>query len=317
MRQRAAPTSLRAPALLLTLVTALALLAPLLTARSAAAYCRSTTCVTTEEDCSIDSDGCVEDGFELRWGTGCVTFAVESEGSPRWGIGFSEAREAARAAFTAWISAQCSDRGEHPSLGAVDLGPVECEHPEYNDKPPQPNANSIVFRDDEWPYGDDTTALALTTITFDSASGEILDADIEVNSATIGLSVSDIDVRTDLQAILTHETGHLLGLAHSPESDATMSSGYDGTDLGFRVLASDDHAAICDAYPPGRDLDQCRGAQPRFGFSRVCAAPYENSGCQFALSQTPTSGVGLLLAGLLTWITRRTSSPRSRSGRHH
>jgi hypothetical protein len=315
MSRHSAPSSLRA----VPLVTALTLLAPLLTAKSAAAFCRSTTCVTTEEDCTIDRDGCVVDGFPLRWGTGCVTFAVEADGSPRWDIEFSDAREAARNAFTAWVSARCSDRGDHPSLGAVDLGSVECEHPEYNDKPPLPNANSIVFRDDEWPYGDDTTALALTTITFDSATGEILDADIEVNSASIALSVSDVNVRTDLQAILTHETGHLLGLAHSSASDATMSAGYDGTDLGFRVLASDDTAAICEAYPPGQDLNQCRGAQPRFGFSRVCSAPYENSGCQVGVPRGSTAAGGLLLAGLLTWIARRTASVGhlSRSRRHH
>jgi hypothetical protein len=315
MRPRGALISRRAAPLLL----ALAVAAPLLTAKTAAAFCRSTTCVIADEDCTIDRNGCVEDGFPLRWGTGCVTFAVEADGSPRWDIEFEQARQAARGAFTAWVSARCSDRSDHPSLGAVDLGAVECDVPQYNDKPPLPNANSIVFRDDEWPYGDDTTALALTTITFDSASGEILDADIEVNSASIALSVSDDFVRTDLQAILTHETGHLLGLAHSSESDATMSSGYDGTDLGFRVLASDDNAAICDAYPPGQDLNQCRGAQPRFGFSRVCAAPYENSGCQFGASGNSTAAYGLLLTGLLTWIGRRTAASRNRSGRgrHH
>lgn len=283
-----------------------------LSANDAMAFCRSTTCVATEERCDVDDDGCVVDGTPLRWGTGCVTFAVESEGSARWGIEFADAHTAAREAFATWVSARCSDRGDHPSLGAVDFGAVECGQPEYNDDPPLPNANSIIFQDDEWPYGDDTTALALTTITFDSETGEILDADIEVNSATIPISVGDVNVNTDLQAILTHETGHLLGLAHSADREATMSSGYDGTDLGFRVLASDDERAICEAYRPGEDLNHCRGAQPRFGFSRVCGEPYEKSGCQLSVpgGSMPTSG--WLMLGLSLVLVRR-----SRSRRHH
>lgn len=307
------------------LLTVFSLVTPLLIVNHAAAYCRSTTCDSNKEPCTVDRAGCVVDGTPLRWGTGCVTFAVEITGSPRWDIDFSDARDAARGAFNSWVSARCSDRGDHPSLAAVDLGAVECGQPEYNDKPPLPNANAIVFQDDEWPYGDDTTALALTTITFDSETGEILDADIEVNSASIPLSVGDDNVRTDLQAILTHETGHLLGLAHSSQPDATMSSGYDGTDLGFRILASDDQRAICEAYQPGEDLNQCRGAQPRFGFSRVCSEPYENSGCQFALPYGSVAWCGVLLAMLSLGAARkaartRTQQPGSQQsscGRHH
>jgi hypothetical protein len=300
----------RAPSIAFPTAPSLAVLSlsiALLAANDAAAFCRSTTCDSTETSCDVDDDGCVLDGTPLRWGSGCVTFAVEAEGSPRWGIRFSDAHEAARQAFTTWVSARCSDRSDHPTLGAVDFGSVECGQPEYNDDPPLPNANAIIFRDDEWPYGDDTTALALTTITFDSESGEILDADIEVNSANIPLSVGDQNVRTDLQAILTHETGHLLGLAHSADREATMNSGYDGTDLGFRVLASDDERAICEAYQPGQDLDGCRGARPRFGFSRVCGEPYEKTGCQIGVPRGGSLGYGWLVLGLSFALARRSS----------
>jgi hypothetical protein len=281
-----------------------------LSANDTWAFCRSTTCVTAKEDCRVDRDGCVTDGIPLRWSSGCVTFAVHADGSPRWGITFADARKAAGDAFRTWVAARCSSLGDHPSLGAVDLGAVECDQPEYNDRPPLPNANAILFRDEEWPYGDDTTALALTTITFDSDTGDLLDADIEVNSANVALSVGDSNVSTDLQAILTHESGHLLGLAHSSDSAATMNSGYDGTDLGFRILDEDDEAAICEAYQPGADLDHCRGAQPHFGFSRVCGAPYEDSNCQLGaargapVTRSPLT-LGLVALSVLAWRTRR------------
>jgi len=271
---------------------------------SALAYCQSTTCVPAQEDCNIDQRGCVLSGAPLRWISSCVTFAVEAEGSPKWGISFEEAEHSVKAAFSTWVAARCSDVGDHPSLGVVSMGSVECEDPEYNDDPPLPNANAIVFRDEFWPYGDEDRTFALTTLTFDASSGEILDADIEVNSFAVALSTSDVQVRNDLQSIVTHETGHLLGLAHSSDSNATMNAGYDGADLGFRNLAFDDQQGICATYQPGQQLNRCVGAQPRFGFSRVCGAPYENSGC--ALSSRPrTSGALATILIAVLFVFRR------------
>lgn len=264
---------------------ALLVLATLLWAGPAGAYCRATTCRPALESCRADEDECIISGIPLQWYGGCVTFAVDQEGSPRRNISYEQAHHATSEAFRAWVLARCDQQGEHPSLGALSLGWVDCDAPEYNDKPPQPNANAIVFREDDWPYGGDSATLALTTLTFDLSSGNILDADIEVNSYQVSLTTERTNVNSDLQSILTHEIGHLLGLAHSADPEATMNASYNESDIALRTLSRDDELGICAIYPPGGDLDRCRGVQPRFGFSHYCGEPYQEPGC--ALTSEP------------------------------
>ena len=71
-------------------------------------------------------------------------------------------------------------------------------------------------------------AYGLTLVWHDPQSGEILDADIQINlhrglgtiTACQEQCAGEHDV--DLQNVLTHEAGHFLGLAHSQDHDATM-----------------------------------------------------------------------------------------------
>ena len=70
-----------------------------------------------------------------------------------------------------------------------DEGPVECDQVQYNQD--QPNQHVIIFRDDVWPYDDSNNTLALTTVTFDPDTGELYDADMEINSTeNVPLTVS-------------------------------------------------------------------------------------------------------------------------------
>lgn len=262
----------------------------LFTASRADAYCRSTTCDSKVETCGIHpTTRCPTSGLPLYWPDTCVTFGVNQAGSPKWGITYDEANEAAQRAFQSWISADCGG-GQRPSMGVVALGQVECDRVEYNypetgeDFPPGPNANIIVFRDASWPYAEDPTSerttLALTTITYLKDTGEIVDADIEINSAKVQLSTSNTNITNDLQAILTHEAGHFLGLAHSEVQEATMHRLYNVNvgDATLRSLANDDRRGICDLYPPGAvEVGDCRGEGPRFGFSRYCHTPVQAS----------------------------------------
>jgi hypothetical protein len=140
-----------------------------------------------------------------------------------------------------------------------------------------PNQNVIVFHDDVWPYeladylrgtgategpvptGWTSPVIALTTVTYDTDSGEILHADIELNSADHGIVVDDGTAGLppdtfDLQTILTHETGHFFGLAHSPRVDAVMYAAGDTTgSTRKRLLTEEDVSGICAVYPAGRN----------------------------------------------------------------
>jgi hypothetical protein len=307
---------------------------------SAQAFCQTNTCDTLQPGgCPVDQDGCPTEasGLHLRWPDACVTFGVQKLGSPKHQITFAQAEDAAIKAFQSWISVPC---GENlPSIGVVAVGEIECDKVEYNypepgeDFPPGPNANVIMFRDQGWPYLDDPDdereTLALTTITFLSDTGDIVDADIEVNSANVALSVGDTNITNDLQAILTHEAGHFFGLSHSKDPEATMNKMYNvnAGDSTFRSLARDDRDGICAIYPPGAaEVGDCRGEGPRFGLSRYCHTPVEASAgllCSMVrhtpkspatswLGLSMVSGVGLVFAGRRKGLFRRRSF---RSGR--
>src|SRR5581483_9427339 len=100
------------------------------------------------------------------------------------------------------------------------------------------------------PYNDGVNTLALTTLTFNADTGQILDADIELNTRT-GQITTSTPVGPgdyDLQSILTHETGHFLGLAHSGHPEAVMFSQYKPQSTSMRMLVQDDIDGICSVY---------------------------------------------------------------------
>jgi matrixin len=283
-------------------------------AGAAHAYCRATTCDPNEdrERCR-PSRGCPTVGEPLVWPDICVGYAVHDIGSPLRNITAYDTDLAARRAFTSWISVDCGD-GKSPSIGIVPLGGVECGLVEFN--PPEqgragaPNANVILFRDDDWPYGDEQSTIAKTTLTFDTETGDIFDADIEINSFAVEITIGDAFVSHDLQAILTHEFGHFLGLGHSQEPDATMNANYSPEDIGFRTLSPDDRAAVCDTYPPvGKEPLVCPPSSgPHHGFSRECSnGVFAESGlCSLArVGSRANADAGWLVLGIVGIIGLR------------
>jgi len=187
------------------------------------------------------------------------------------------------------VRSQADCGGGKPSIVASDLGPVSCSEQTFDSE--TKNANLIVFRDDGWAYG--KSALALTTVTYALDTGEIRDADIELNSENAAFTVTDTDVEVDLLSILTHEVGHFLGLAHTPVADATMQQDYPPRSITLRSLEPDDVEAICAVYPPGRD-GSC-APEPLNGLGDDCdEAAGSEDGCECS---TPTSP-----AGSLAWV---------------
>ncbi len=275
---------------------------------SASAYCQTTTCDPATE-CRYDRMGCATVGLPLQWKKGCVSYSVHRAGSPRRNVSYDRVHSITERAFDRWLSADC-DSGS-PSLRAVDNSPVTCDKPEYNSS--DGNANIIMFRDDDWPYAGANATLALTTITFNFETGEIFDADIEINSFKTPITTGDVAVDFDLESIITHETGHFLGLSHSHVPDATMYLEYGAGDISLRDLDADDIAGICATYPPNRKVssDDCT---PRHGFSGECSRPKKKGGCSLdpgSLSGTAHAWPLALLAGLVAGATRRRRRPNA------
>ena len=253
-------------------------------AGEAAAFCRTTTCT---KGCESDFDGCPSTGLQLWWKTACVGFALDPQLTQN--LPPEATRDALRKAFAAWADLDCGG-GKRASITFTQQPDYPCHRAWYRSD--GPNVNLVVFKDDDWTYRGIDGTLAKTTVTFDSKSGEILDADIEVNAAYNNLSVGDGKVAYDLQAIMTHEVGHLLGLAHSSDFEATMFASYDPGTTALRTLAPDDVKAVCAAYPPGRSA-VC-DPTPRGGMASDCPAPAaaaDAGGCTMGVAARGPLGV--------------------------
>jgi hypothetical protein len=280
-------------------------------ASPAAAFCRARTCDPSDllEDCQFDENDCVVSGRELFWASSCVTFSIHEGGSPALGIEADTLERVATNAFRHWLEADCGG-GTKPSIHVGSTGSVVCNASEYNER--GRNANIVIFRDDEWPYPGSPDAFGYTLLSFDSETGAIYDADIELNSAEFELSATPDQASVDLESVLTHEIGHFLGIAHTARehADATMSAGWDGVGSGLRSLSPDDQDAICAIYPP-EERTRPSNCEPRHGFASECGVPLPeepSSACSFAGHRgrgSPRSGQMLALATILALLTRQ------------
>ncbi|MES1178984.1 MAG: matrixin family metalloprotease [Myxococcales bacterium] len=252
------------------------------------AYCLTHTCDVKKEMCDIEPGTlCNIGGKPLYWASSIVTWSIQKDGSALDGISAETLREVVENAFGRWEAADCGG-GLHPkiSLEGYPTGNpfIVCAKPEYNQN--QPNANVITFHDSTWPYAESgAETLALTTVYFNPNSGEIYDANVEINSNLQTFALTDAQYPTvDLNSVLTHELGHFLGLSHSSITSATMFSNYDE---GMKTLEADDVAAICASLPPGRDTVD--SDLPRHGFSTDCGVA-EKGCCSSTIGGPSPSG---------------------------
>ncbi len=273
----------------------------------AAAYCPTTTCDPDSEgeDACEQVGSCLVGGLPLFWKQRCITYSVQEDGSPRLGISCEAANALFGDALRKWATVDCGG-GTHPSIEIFSTPPVSCSRAEYNEQ--AGNANLWMFRNDEWPYDDDDLSLGLATITFNVETGEIYDADVEINSAQNDISIGGESVSSDLESIATHEAGHVLGLSHSSDPRATMYPLYQEGTTDIRSLSEDDIEGICATYPPGRTTAACPDTpEPRHGFSSQCGPSNEGCVCTAPGSGNPTGRWSLMLFAtslLLAWIRR-------------
>ncbi|WP_437948831.1 matrixin family metalloprotease [Sorangium sp. So ce296] len=282
--------------------------------RAALAYCRTSVCPETQSTAAVCNPQQATDcGIPLAWPSPCVSYSLQEDASDQ--VTLAEAEAIFEQAFATWTAADCGG-GTSPRMEVTYLGPISCDAHEYNQR--KGNANIITFRDDGWPYGSGGNTLALTTVTYNLKNGEIYDADMEINSFDVTLSMGDDDVSFDLLSIATHEAGHFLGLSHSAEVTATMYADYRPESTILRDLDDDDRAGICSVYPPGEPVEAC-DPTPRHGFSDLCAkdqpAPEESGGCAAAPSSPGGGGGGGLLAAAAASLGALARARRGRAAR--
>ena len=223
-------------------------------AADAHAFCQTMTCNPRSESCVQDESGCVTSGTPIHWKALPLTYRFYRGGSAN--LLRDEARSAIRDAFMRWSDVIC-EGGQRTALRFVEGEDVDQDKPlATGSKGAEPFG--IYFRDLGWPHDDPGEVLALTNHTFGKNSGSIEYADMEINTGAHQFSTGEVGDGIDLQAVITHEAGHYLGLAHTNVVNSIMVASYcqvgnrcaKGT-VAARRLSADDIAAVCALYPPG------------------------------------------------------------------
>jgi MYXO-CTERM domain-containing protein len=279
----------------------------LLSATTASAYVRTLTC--TEEDSLSDPLACREgeSALPLFWpvSNGCVVLHANETGSED--ISEQSSIHAIERSMESWTEVTCSYT-ELVYGGLTDevrVGYDQCDGAS--------NVNIIHFVRSGWTHQDG--ALALTSVTYDMRTGEIVDTDIELNDDQFEFTATNnpLLVHIDVRNTITHELGHVLGFDHTDDVEATMFPTAPERETSKRSLGQDDIDAICDTYPSGTVSVVCSDASlgyfeaPFDGPGSTCTAD-DGCGCSTAPESTSGWALGLsILGGLLLMRRRRLS----------
>lgn len=266
--------------------------------------------------CSLAREPSTKDplgGPSLVWPSKKATFKINSRGTldiptdQDISDGVSETVEftIVRQAFNTWTVPSCTD------LRFTDGGLTASERVGFDFRRLDENENVVVFQD-SWSH--DSMVIGLTTATFNSQTGEIFDADIELNDEQYDFSYKNTNVQTDLLNTVTHEVGHFIGFEHPDKpgstlpsqcaSNATMSRTSTIGETAKRTLAPTDEMGLCFVYPSGGAVRYCvapSGTQAPAPVIRQIGASLDD-GC----SQTSAGSSALVaLACLLVLVQRR------------
>ena len=250
-------------------------------------------CFLTSPDVDAFTFHETKDGLLARWQTNEVEFVVD----PSFLELGPEALDALQASFDAWGHI---DGAYAPTL-SFHVGKVD----EVGYQPGRKNQNTVRYAPDG--YAAAGKGLMITVLSYDE-HGVIVDADLVVNggpdrpfgfasAADAGTEPANRERFFDVQNVLTHEVGHVLGLDEEEDlPDATMFPRSLPLETKKRDLDRDDEDGIRQLYSEPLLTDTadatCRVSTP----GREVASPW--------------GGASALLLGVAT-VVRRVRSARS------
>lgn len=189
-------------------------------------------------------------GRYLYWEERTISYAVNNKGCKD--VSMAETLGAIKRSFFAWAGPSCTDiyfayEGTDPAEMSNLLLPQD----------QKPDSKNLIIWRNTWPPPGVTDATitkdmpAVTTVIYNTDTGVIVDADIDLNGHNFFWTSSDdpSEVATDVQNIITHEIGHLLGLGHTAEKEASMFESTHQGELKKRSLHADDELGLCKVYP--------------------------------------------------------------------
>ena len=123
-----------------------------------------------------------------------------------------------------------------------------CASPGYQSQGQNHNCVMVSNDGDLWD-ADREDSGATTLVTYRAETGEILDADIVFNTRDWEWSTNAAESgRLNVRAVTVHEVGHLLGLAHTDEEEATMFPRMTVGEIKKSTLHTDDVSGIYTLY---------------------------------------------------------------------
>ncbi len=239
-----------------------------------------------------------KNGSQVRWPTSCVVMSPDARGDQSAdAIDLDTFQGALTRAVKNWNS----------RIGGCTYMKLGVTNPSIALEAVADGRPAVVFRSDVWGRAElkyDEAAIGLTTVWSadrdgDVTDGQINDADIELNAVNYSFTVSPETGSPrsgtkleDLESTLTHELGHVLGLAHTcwdhktmvhdevihpldntgtlipdcvstmlPDSvtKATMYPFAPERSTAMRNLTDDDVRGVCDVYPSADPSTACYG----------------------------------------------------------
>ena len=209
-------------------------------------------------------------------------------------------------ALNAWNGVLCPESGSpvKPLPTTLQLGPLGAPSPvgaactatgidgTCQQKATNGNFVRVITKASDWPYG--SGVFALTVLTYNTCSGEIVDGDILLDDATHKFCVTGCNLSTQhLLNTLTHEVGHLLGMDHSDLPQATMYYSAPAGEVQKITLHGDDVQGICQTYQGGCGKNYACGKAATAGSSDA------DGGCDAGVGAgAGTAGTGWASAAL-------------------
>ncbi len=189
----------------------------------------------------------------------------------------------------------------------VEFLPLGCSNGTKNEND---GVNTVILKSSKWLF--DPSIIAITRNFYIAGSsaraGMILDSDILLNGVDHSFTTTNEIGKHDVQNIVTHETGHFLGLGNEVapvDPDATMFAVASPNEFNKRVLHADDLPGIHSAYAGVGNklsdfkLPSCTIPDQKYG----CAAAHNSS--RGAESLWYAMIYVMALVGLGRWYTSR------------